>query len=436
MKALRERALCEYGYITHDARQPSSMTLAVVSKNTFDWLLALNEPWGKSLPFTLKRPDCLQLGSYVGYLQSPYGEAIEILPKTERYDHDGGEQESRRRLLKKMVSVAHNLSSREADIAALQGEHEALHEWILGRFLRGLADLLKRGLRADYHNVSEESPYLRGRLDVRKQMQQSPARLAYFHIQHDRFTPDGVENRLLATALSYVLNSTRDGDNWRLANELSARMASIETLAEPLAVWGQWRSSKLMRGYDEIKPWCQLILEGFNPQFQKGSLRGVSLLFPMERLFEKYVTHYLKKRVSHGRVIAQAASQYLVRHTPALAAQEKRWFCLKPDLLLQSATGSQVLDIKWKLLNGALNNGNDKYQISQNDFYQLLAYGTRYMAGEGNMLLIYPRHSAFQQPLPRFSFDENLHLWVVPFCLQRQQLVDGEWRAYFPMLSG
>jgi 5-methylcytosine-specific restriction enzyme subunit McrC len=83
-----------------------------------------------------------------------------------------------------------------------------------------------------------------------------------------------------------------------------------------------------------------------------------------------------------------------------------------------------VLDTKWKLLDGRKANGTDKYGLSQGDFYQLQAYGQSYLDGNGDVVLIYPKTAAFDQPLPVFEFPkiEGLRLWVLPFCLKTRRI--------------
>jgi len=103
--------------------------------------------------------------------------------------------------------------------------------------------------------------------------------------------------------------------------------------------------------------------------------------------------------------------------------------------LLTNPFGSSVLDCKWKLVDGNLATAKDKYRISQPDLYQLFAYGQKYMTGKGHMMLIYPQHRFFKKPLPRFSFDEHLYLWPVPFDCDNGQLVEGEWQQAFPMIQ-
>ena len=152
----------------------------------------------------------------------------------------------------------------------------------------------------------------------------------------------------------------------------------------------------------------------------------------MEQLFESYVAQCLCKTVQPDWYLqTQASTEYLCRHQPEGAPLGKI-FRLKPDIVLNSSSRFQVLDTKWKVLDSR--NVNDKYGLKQADFYQMFAYGQTYMGGKGDMMLVYPATDSFQHPLPVFSFDGKLRLWVVPFDLERGLLVDGKYRDSFPSL--
>ena len=106
-----------------------------------------------------------------------------------------------------------------------------------------------------------------------------------------------------------------------------------------------------MQIYNDVRPWCELILEKMNPNFQQGSHKGISLLFPMEQLFEKYVEVSLRSRIRRGcQLLSQASSQYLLEHTVGNSDKPQAMFLLKPDLLLRGSNGAQTLDTKWKLI--------------------------------------------------------------------------------------
>jgi len=79
-------------------------------------------------------------------------------------------------------------------------------------------------------------------------------------------------------------------------------------------------------------------------------------------------------------------------------------------------------------LNGLRDLGGN-FQIiglSQSDFYQLFAYGQKYLGGAGRMALIYPLTEKFQSPLDAFDFGGGLSLEVLPFDLDQERLLGVE----------
>lgn len=420
----------EYALLTCDNSQPASMDLGIVSEATFSWLEQLQQTWSDTSQILSREGKrFLRLGSYVGYLQSPNGESIEILPKNTF--ESPAEVVLLRQLLRRMLSASLGITPREANQAALQRSEQPLHEWIISEFLRHLADLVRKGLRFDYHLIEDEhSAFIRGQLNVTAQMRMPPGRGIHFHVRYAEFSPQRVENRLLRTALDWVFKMTKEGQSWRQANTLCHQLDDIEPICgDTSQSIGQWSNGKYLHAYRTIKPWCQLILEKLNPNFQHGLHQGISLLFPMEKLYECWVGHGLTLSLHHDyQLIEQAKRHYLLEHAPAGESVSQQWFMLKPDFFI---TGKQaiVLDAKWKLLDSRANNCQKKYEISQADLYQMLAYGQKYLHGKGNMMLIYPRHQYFENPLPAFRFDENLSLWCVPFDLESGELVNGEWQS-------
>jgi 5-methylcytosine-specific restriction enzyme subunit McrC len=167
--------------------------------------------------------------------------------------------------------------------------------------------------------------------------------------------------------------------------------------------------------------WAKLILDEQSPLTGSGGNNAPSLLFPMEAVFEAFVSKHLAKQLARPLVLkTQARSHHMVRH------REQSWFCLKPDLLIRDTNKDLlVLDAKWKLLDGLKANGTSKYGLAQGDFYQLQAYGQSYLNGTGDVVLIYPKTAAFDRPLSVFEFPkiEGLRLWVLPFCLKSRQLL-------------
>lgn len=405
----------EYGRLTTLPVDSPTLSLAHIARADFDWLCQLSQRYRVSHAPTLVQVEdarTLQLDNYVGIIETPSGQVIEILPKIVG-DGDKGKQFGRE-LTRRMLECALDLPPRETDEAALACFELPLSEWVMARFLAALDQLIKRGIRSDYQRVEASEPFLRGQLDVVRQMRQPPGRQHHFALRYDLFLPDRAENRLLKLALEKVANTTRHPDNWRLAQELRHLLSDIPASRDTEADFRQWRHDRLMAHYQPVRPWCELILYRAMPSALQGEWRGISLLFPMEKLFERYVEVHLRQQLQpDADLTAQAASQYLCQQN------EEKLFQLKPDLLLEHNKQRWILDVKWKLLDS--NDRKGKYQISQNDLYQLFAYGHKYLREQAtqHLVLIYPVSKSFTEPLAPFYFDDGnqMVLWVLPFEL-------------------
>ena len=407
----------EYARITTEKVAPS-LYQAQVSASAFDWLCNLQASFSKAGASLLQVENrrWLKLDSYVGVLQTPCGTVIEILPKVTENVSETAAKDSRG-LLIKMLKTALDLPVRTADKADIELFEHPLLEWVMKEFINSLDHLIKRGLRFDYQRIEEEQRFLRGQLNINKQLRQPPGREHIFNIRHDLFLPDRPENRLLKTALMRVCKLTLQPNTWRLAHELAGILTEVPGSKNIQDDFRQWRNDRLMAHYQPVRPWCELVLGQQMPLAMQGSTTGISLLFPMEKLFEIFVEKKLRKLMSLPYSLkSQAASKSLCEH------EQGYMFRLRPDLLVMSGKAIwAVLDTKWKLINSA--NKSDKYGLSQNDFYQLFAYGHKYLQkGKGQMMLIYPKTASFTEPLPVFDYGHDLKLWVVPFDLNKEEL--------------
>jgi len=419
----------EHAWLTTEVVIPS-LDCRQISKTAFDYLCVLNESFnsgGARLAQVAGRYR-LKLDNFVGVVQTPCGTVLEILPKNY---YAGDSLSQSRTLLRKLILSMLNLSTRDVGQAELKLFDAPLSEWVMRRFLEELDALLKRGLRFDYHRIDDELPFLRGQLNLMAQLRKPPGKAHQFNVRHDIYIPDRAENRLLKRAVDLVRVSTQLRESWRLAQELSTRLAAIPAssrVAEDFKVWGQER---LMAHYRSVKPWCELILNQQTPLAVMGEKIGISLLFPMEKLFEGFVTGWLRRNLSPDlRVQAPARSASLCTH------MDRSIFRLEPDILISSSEQVWVLDAKWKLLDSF--DRTSKYGLNQSDFYQLFAYGHKYLTGKGQMALIYPRNATFVGPLAPFEFGGELTLNVLPFDLDKEVLIGAEtlglnWRSEWHM---
>ncbi|PKM09134.1 MAG: 2-keto-D-gluconate dehydrogenase [Gammaproteobacteria bacterium HGW-Gammaproteobacteria-4] len=396
-----------------------------IPAHVFDWLerrcLSVAEdcdaPWLRFSRRSGRR--AIQVTSFVGVIRAPDGFQIEVLPKVGRA-MDGGDVVARQ-LLIDMLRCLHGFRHIQTDSAKLLARRMPLLEVFIAEFLRTVAQLVKRGLRGDYSAREENLFALRGKLLVAQHLRQNRCRADRFYTARHEFSIDRPENRLLHAALRSVLQQSASPANQQLAREVEFAFADVPASEHPRVDFQQVRLDRGMGLYADALAWARLILDAQAPLPGNGRHNAPSLLFPMEAVFEAFVTEHLALQVARPRMLkAQARSHHLVRHC------EQHWFWMKPDLLIRDADHDVllVLDTKWKLLDGLKANGADKYGLSQADFYQLHAYGHSYLHGAGDVVLIYPRTDRLTEALPVFDFTggSELRLWVLPFCLTSRKL--------------
>ena len=415
----------EYAFISvaYEGCPTSSLDHAYIPEKAFEHLCDLSASFSKhgARVFELAGRRKIKLDQHVGVIETPCGTRIEILPKHVELNGTSDQELilAERKLLQKMLSVSLHLPYREAGSANLNRFKQPLHEWIITQFLASFERLLQRGLRFDYNRVQEEQKFLRGQLQHVKYMRQPPAKKHIFPIEHDVYEVNRPENRLIRTALEVVCKKTKDANNWKLAQELRLMTSEIPRSQKIQQDFRQWQSGRLLALYAEIKPWTELILGEYMPVSTQGEWRGMSLLFPMEKLFEYFVAYHLRRGLPEYQVKTQHSTEHICKH------QQSKIFKLKPDIFIdRSQTNAKniVLDTKWKLINQ--NDRGGRYGLKDSDIQQMFAYSHYYLKHESEVILVYPyRAGKFDKPLDDFGFRHTYgaKLRVVPFNLDEPQ---------------
>ncbi|EPF1752812.1 McrC family protein [Vibrio alginolyticus] len=418
----------EYGYLTSQEVDQTVLKTSRISENAYNYLkevcLGSEEgSVGKCLNLTKRYGyELIQVKNYVGVLFTPTGEHIEVLPKIgiKKENSKLSVEESREMLLMMLQHLGsfRHVSTNQANIAS---KKMPLLEVFINQFLQAVNSLVKKGLKSDYVTQVENLNYKKGKLLTAQQVKHNLVNKHKFYVEYDEYLINRPANRLIKTALQKLTRYVMLASNQKLLREL--QFAFVE-VPESKFIKQDINAVKLDRGmldYHVPLAWAKLILDGFSPLSMKGDHGAISLLFPMEAVFESYVASVLREQLIEGASLtAQACSEYLVTHN------KRSQFQLKPDLLITKQDNPLiVLDTKWKLID------LDEYHygISQADLYQMFAYGQKYLGGEGDLFLIYPAHEDFTKPIEHsFNFSNSLKLWVVPFISDLQ----GKSRLIWP----
>jgi 5-methylcytosine-specific restriction enzyme subunit McrC len=422
MESSQHIVIKEYDYLVCDDAN-SSITGTRISKDAFDELTQLindspSEDENDYGTIFWQRGQKLQARHFVGVIQTQDGTQIEILPKIA----DGDSDPTLKSILIKMLREVGDLPYKSGQSANQQVEDFPLLEMFIRDFLECVDAIVKRGIRSDYVRQEDNLPFMKGKILINQQIKYNTVRRERFYVEFDSFEANRPENRLIKSSLQKVLKISRQYSNQRLARELLFMFDDVPFSTEYKQDFQKCSKDRGMHYYQDSLNWCRLILKDESPVPTAGHKTFRSFLFPMPQLFEKYVEIKLRQKLKAGYTLqSQARDQSLCLH------DGNNMFQLKPDLLVKGNNETFVLDTKWKRISNTKSDNN--YGISQSDFYQMFAYGHKYLAGSGKMALIYPQTDKFDNYLKPFSFEFNedntpkLKLLAVPFDLDKDKLL-------------
>ena len=313
---------------------------------------------------------------------------------------------------------------RQAGRAHIYDSKMPLLEVYISQFLSLVGQLIKRGIRSDYVSLTKNTEFLKGRLLISQQIRRNTFHPERFCINYQEYIVNRPANRLIKTALQLIHRVTRNGHNQRLAREYNFVFDEVPPSEDVNLDFQRMKTDRSMTHYKEVLSWCRLLLYGYGPTTTAGDFSTLTLLYPMERIFEDYVAECVRKRLNEyfptaDRLLTQSRKHYLVESHAG-----KPIFSLRPDLFVQLGDQSIcAMDTKWKLINE--NDRSGKYGITQTDMYQLYAYGHKYLkqSPSKNLKLIYPKTDSFTNPLPVFEYEGNFTLEIVPFDIASGSLV-------------
>ncbi|MBA2861763.1 McrC family protein [Methanococcus maripaludis] len=354
--------------------------------------------------------EVLQAKNYVGIIQMKNGVTIEILPKIYGKSKDLSVSDTRKLFLK-MLKTLKDSPFKKFDLSNLKTDRMPLNEIFITMFLDELSVLIKRGLKSDYIETQKNLNVLKGKLKFKEHIKHNLIHKERFFVEFDEFIKDMAENRIIKSTLKELSKRSKSGKNLKNISEYSFVFDEISESKNIEKDFNACKSGRLMVDYENILLWCRVFLKNESFINFKGSNVAFALLYPMEKIFESYLTYKLKKSGKFSYVKAQDSRFFLVKE------DLKKMFKLKPDIYAEKDDTIYLIDAKWKILD--VNSPN--YGISQGDMYQLLSYAKIY---ENNckkhvkMALVYPKTDKFLEKVNFEYFDEkNVLLKIWPFEL-------------------
>lgn len=337
--------------------------------------LKLSPTGGEGEKIILDGRHRLRMQQVVGVLSTP-GVVLEILPKTETDEFDC------RADLVSMIAMAGGFPVASLQIARMESRSTDLLEVVMQAFARDLVAALRPGVDRTYLARNDDTPFLRGRLDLRRQYALLAGRADRLSCRFDELVPDTPLNRILRAAADLLFRHTRSVQTRRLLSEALILLDGVSVLSPgPMPIVHLNRMNLRFRSLHER---ATLFLRSIFQSASSGAQEGIALLMRMNTLFESWLGEILRKTLGRTGWRVRLQARGGVRH--ALQRDDRNLFAMYPDILLERGGRNIVLDTKWKRL--APLDQDHRRGILQDDVYQMLAYRQAWNAEA--VFLIYP----------------------------------------------
>lgn len=328
-------------------------------------------------------------------------QTIQVLPKLFRREGVAPEEQAQAatRALVYLLANTSQLAIAESGLTQLLSYPGNWFEGLIALFTTQLTDLWLRGPQRTYQAVEDELPILKGRWRLAEQLRR-PEQYQRLAVRYDEFTVDQPLNQVLAAAVDVLWRLTEEAGNRRRLGILREWLTPVTLL--PASVAAQMPLPPLTRlnqHYAPILNLARLLLTQAAPQLTGGAREMFAFVFDMNRLFEDFLTQFIRRHrhsilpahLAHSQLLAQAqgVQRYLARRDDGRDA-----FLLRPDLVVRDGNAVPlIIDMKYKRLDPE----QRRLGIAPADFYQMLAYAQRYQCA--HVLLLYPQTAEVTQPV-------------------------------------
>ena len=296
-------------------------------------------------------------------------------------------------ILLNCLATLKNTPFKHNHLAHLHTLHLPLLEIFVRMFLDECEKLVKAGLKSDYLCIVQNRVFLKGKLEFKDHITQNLIHKERFFTSSDEYTQDIAPNRLIQSTLC-VLSCLSFGPNTQTRlDSMRFIFADISPSENIESDFIKCNNMSRAKEYEMILLWCKVFLGQKAFSSYVGSDKAIAFVFPMEKLFESFVSFWLKKCAKDFKVKTQESSKYLLqdKEDKDKDEEDKDIFCLKPDIIMRGKDRIIIVDTKWKIPDSSID--EKKCGISQNDLYQMWAYASKYRLESSNVsvVLIYPQ---------------------------------------------
>ena len=297
--------------------------------------------------------------------------SIEIFPKIS----DINEVEKSCEILYKMLEVVYDVPIKNGINAKAKLIQNGLIEIFITNYIEYVKKYIQSGPILDYKKNIKNLKAVKGNIIFSAQINHNAINLTKFMCKYSKMDMDNKYNQIIKLTLVKMRNLSRNNKNKKIIQELLQSFDSVK-----LNINLDYKNIHVDKTHYRLKDiitLSQLFLDNYSASLTYGNYNIVSLLFDMNKLFEKYIYTQLKK-IYKQNICYQYSKEFLLKDVKTGIKKVN----LKPDMYLKLENFNIVIDTKWKRM--------DNTSIKESDAYQMNAY-LSVLNNTKKCIVIYPQ---------------------------------------------
>ena len=297
--------------------------------------------------------------------------SIEIFPKIS----DINEVEKSCEILYKMLEVVYDVPIKNGINAKAKLIQNGLIEIFITNYIEYVKKYIQSGPILDYKKNIKNLKAVKGNIIFSAQINHNAINLTKFMCKYSKMDMDNKYNQIIKLTLVKMKNLSKNNMNKKMIQELLQVFDSVK-----LNINLNYKNIYVDKTHYRLKDiitLSQLFLDNYSASLTYGNYNIVSLLFDMNKLFEKYIYTQLKK-IYKQNICYQYSKEFLLKDIKTGIKKVN----LKPDMYLKLENFNIVIDTKWKRI--------DNTTIKESDAYQMNAY-LSVLNNTKKCIVIYPQ---------------------------------------------
>lgn len=295
-----------------------------------------------------------------------------------------------------MLSYAFKVLNEQGykDLATEEFDNAA--ELLSAILIKGVYIELKRGIKKDYINKTENLSLIRGRIDVSESMKKQTFLQKQIQCFYDVISIDIYLNKIIKSTFTHLLHSDISKDRKKQIRKLLIYFTDVEIIDIYTINW-KINFNKSNQTYRMIIYICNFIIKGLLQTDKVGTAKLIDFIDEQKMctLYEKFIFEYYKKEFPNIKTEASHIKWQLDDDNDEFLP------IMKSDITLSSNNKILIIDAKYYSDN--MQHNFDKNKVISNNIYQIFTYVKNKDTEMKNKcevsgMLLYAKTNSFIQP--------------------------------------